>query len=376
MSRNIPPNIALVLLAMLLHACSEDPGPAMVEKPIRGLITTEVGSVEEGVMRRYPGVIEPGEIVALSFKVPGRLQRLGLSVGQRVQKGDIIATLDPSQFELAIENQQASVEEAEALYSQKKEDLARQEELLSRGVVTRVAVDNARTDFRASTARLTQARKALASAEEDLVDTKLIAPFDGILNTVDVESFETVASGTTVASLYESSAYEVSFSVNYTVIEQLQIGTPAQVFLADSGGASLQAAVNTIGERADTVSSFPVTVLLKETSALVRAGIAVEVAFEFDLPTGQGFLIPLSAAILDKSLPPMRENSPAPIPLEMYVYDQESGTVKRRTVAMAGIRDNHFLIVGGLTKGERVAVAGVSFLKEGMRVNPLDSADF
>ena len=364
------------LAAVFLTSCSETDAPDEAERPVRGLITTVVGSVEKGTLRRYPGVLEPGEIVTLSFKVPGRLERLDLDVGQRVKQGDVIATLDPSQYELAIENRSASVSEAEALLSQDKDDLARQEELLAKGAATRLSVDNARTDFRASTARLTQARKALASAEEDLVDTKLTVPFDGVINSVDVESFETVASGTTITSLYDSSAYEVSFSVNFEVIEQLQLGTPATIFLADDPSIGLKAVVSELGERADTVSSFPVTVQLKEQNSLIRAGIAVEVAFEFDLPTGEGFLIPLTAAIMDNPLPPEASSNRQPVPLDMYVYDEETGTVKRRTILMAGIRDNKFLVINGLEAGERVAIAGVSFLREGMKVNPLDESGF
>ena len=57
----------------------------------------------------------------------------------------------------------------------------------------------------------------------------------------------------------------------------------------------------------------------------------------------------------------------------MYVFDPETGTVKRREVKMGGIRENKLLIIEGLEPGDRVAVAGVAFLRDGMRVKLLES---
>ena len=67
--------------------------------------------------------------------------------------------------------------------------------------------------------------------EEDLADSVITAPFDGIINSVDADSFATVASGTAITSLYDASSYEVSFSVNFDTVAQLVVGTPAKVRL-------------------------------------------------------------------------------------------------------------------------------------------------
>lgn len=337
---------------------------------MRGLVTQTIEEVERSIVRRYPGVLEPGEVNVLSFEVSGRLGRIELDVGQRVAEGELLATLQVGQFETEIENRRAAVEEAKATLAQAEQDLVRSQQLLDRGAGTRVTRDEDRTEVMQVRARLTQAEQDLASAMQDLEDAKLYAPFDGIVDAIEVDSFATVSTGQTVLTVYEETDYEVSFSVSFDVIERLVVGTPASVRLADDPSIVLEAVVAELGERAGTVSSFPVVVRLREAHPLIKAGMAVEVAFEFALPAARGHLLPITAAIPDVEIPDTAGPG-ALTTLEVFVYDADTGTVRRRPVTMAGIRGNQILIVDGLTPGERVATKGVTFLREGMAVKPL-----
>jgi len=359
----------LVLGAVLTVAGCGDGGTqvAPAAPPVRGLITTVVQSAEETTRRRFPGVLEPTSITSLSFEVAGKLQAVGLQVGQRVTKGDVLASLDSTQFEASVESQKASVSEQKALLAQATDKVRRTRILFRRRTTTKVALDDAETELRTAQAGLVRAERALVTAEDDLTKTQIFAPYDGIINSVDVESFQTVAVGTKITSVYEATTYEVSFSVNFTTVSRLVVGTPASVRLADDPSVRLAAVVSEIGERADTVSSFPVVVQLKETHPLIRAGMAVEVSLEFKVPGARGYLIPITAAITDRPIP--EDTVPGkPTPLAVFVFDPETSTVKRREVTMAGIRENRFLVIDGLQPGERVAIAGVSFLREDMRV--------
>lgn len=342
--------------------------------PVRGLITTLVEATEQTTVRRYPGVLEPGEVNVLSFEVAGRLGRIGLDVGERVEKGQLLAELDAEQFRTQIENRQAAVDEAKATLEKALADLDRSQKLLDRGAGTRVQRDDDQTTVTQTQARLTQAEKDLATAQEDLKDSKLFAPFDGVVDALEVESFATISGGQAVLSLYQQADYEVSFSVSFDVVSQLVVGTPARIRLADDPSIALQAVVSELGERAGQVSSFPAVVKLKDGSPLIKAGMAVEVSFEFPLPAAQGHLIPISAAIPDVEVPEGAGTN-AITELEVYVYAADTRTVERRRVIMAGIRENQFLIVGGLEIGERVAIRGVTFLREGMEVKLLPDAE-
>ncbi|MEL6171650.1 MAG: efflux RND transporter periplasmic adaptor subunit [Pseudomonadota bacterium] len=362
---------AVFAFASLLFACfpekseNEDETP-----PVRGLITTLVSDAEEVTVRRYPGVLEPGEVNLLSFEVGGRLGRVNLDVGERVSSGQLLAELEPEQFETIIENRRAAVEEVRASLAQAESDLARSEALLESGTITVVRRDQDATTVAQARAQLVQAEKNLATAEQDLGDSKLFAPFDGIIDSIEVDSFATVGAGQTVLSIYQQSEYEVSFTVSFDVINQLIVGTPATVRLADDPTISLEGVVSELGERAGQVSSFPVVVQLKESVPIIKAGMAVEVGLEFSLPSARGHLLPMSAVIPGTEIPADAKPN-EPLALEVFVYDPDTRTVQQRSVIMAGIRDNRFLIIDGLSEGERVATKGVAFLREGMEVSLL-----
>lgn len=367
------PWIVCLCMATLSACLPEDTDVsqnAEEDPPIRGLVATLVESAEDVTVRRYPGVLEPEEVNAISFEVGGRLGRIDLDVGERVTSGQLLAELEPEQFQTLIENRQAAFEEVKATLTQAEDDLERSEQLYSSGAITKVRRDEDLTVVKQTRARLTQADKDLATAEQDLADAKLFAPFDGIIDAIDVDSFATVSAGQTILSLYQQSAYEVSFSVSFDVIGQLVVGTPATIRLADDPSVTLQGVVSELGERAGQVSSFPVVVTLSETVPIIKAGMAVEVALEFPLPEANGHLIPMTAAIPDVDIPEKAGPTDV-VPLEVFVFDQETSTVKRRAVKMAGIRENQFLVISGLEVGEYVATKGVTFLREGMQVNLL-----
>ena len=82
----------------------------------------------------------------------------------------------------------------------------------------------------------------------------------------------------------------------------------------------------------------------------------------------------MSAAITDGTIEEASgPNEPQTVP--MFVFDPATSTVQRRETTMVGLRENQLLIVGGLSEGEHVAVAGVSFLREGMQVKLLETED-
>lgn len=358
--------LALVFTVACTPQSESEPEP----EPIRGLITEEVVASQENLVRRYPGVLEPSEITPLSFKVAGKLTAVNLQVGEPVSDGDLLAELDDTAYRNTVEERRAALDEANALLEQDQNTLARQQTLFDRRVVSSVAVQNAETDVRSRRAQLTQAERALSTAEEDLADTKLYAPYDGLINAVEVESFQTVSAGTTVVSIYQAAAFEVSFSVNFATASRLVVGTPATVRLADDPDITFPATVTELGERADTVSSFPAVVTLTETAEFMKAGMAVEVSLTFALQSETGFLLPMSAAVNEGEIPPHVPGDK--VPVDVYVYDPSSSTVRRQTVVMGGLRENKLVIVEGLSPGDRVATAGVSFLRDGMEVKLVD----
>ncbi len=224
----------------------------------------------------------------------------------------------------------------------------------------------------ASKARLEQAIKLRDAARETLAKTTIASPIDGVINSVDAVSFSTVSPGAPMLSLYSPDQFEVSFSVNFDTVSQLVVGTPAQIRQADLPSMSLEAVVSELGSRADTVSSFPVVLRLLETDPILKAGMAVEASIELPLPADRGFTVPLSAILKKGQIGVPSDHVGGPGRARVYVYDRDSQAVKEREIAIGGVRENAVIVVEGLSIGDRVASAGVSFLRDGMTVKLLD----
>ena len=357
--------IMLSLAALALAACREEEEEA--DAPVRGLKTHLVTATRNVEVRRFPAVLEPSELSSLSFEIAGALGEVTLAVGQKVEAGETLATLDRTSLELQVASAQAAVDQAQSNARNADDTLERQESLLEKGTVTRVAVDQAQVQADSATAQLVQAQRSLDTAQENLGKADLIAPFDGIVSSVQATSFTTIGAGSPVATLYPADSFEVSFSVNFDTVGRLVVGTPAAIRLADSPDISLEAVVSEIGARADAVSSFPVVLSLNEAHPIIKAGMAVEASFDLPAPQETGFAIPLSAVIRDGEGTEDR--------MGVFVFDPGTSSVTRRGVTVGGISENAIVVLEGLQEGDRIASAGVSFLKEGQQVRLLDGTN-
>lgn len=355
-----------------LTACQEQTPEGSEEIPVRSLKTIVIEEVEETTIRRYPSVLQPGSISTLSFEVSGRLKDITLNVGERVNAGDVLAEVDTRSLEIQVESAQAALAEAKSLAKNAAEDAKRKDELLKKKVVTQAVADQSRTDAETSAARVVQAQRSLDNAEENLEKAALEAPFDGIINSIEVQSFTNVAAGSPVATLYAADAFETNFSVSFDVVNRLAVGKKVSIRLADNPDVVLPGHISELGARADTVSSFPVVVKLDGTDPTIKAGMAVEIAIEFTVPLGQGFALPLSVLPFDGKLD-APENPSDPGTTQVFVFDPDTSTVNRRDVTVAGVRENAIIIIDGLKLGERVASAGVSFLRDGQKVKLLEN---
>lgn len=366
--------LTIAFISVVLTACQEQESVELKEPPVRALKTVTVEEVEETTIRRYPSVLQPGSVSTLSFEITGRLQEVDLDVGQRIAAGDVIAEIDTRSLELQVESATAALREAQSLARNAADDAKRKEELLEKNIVAQAAADEARTNAETSAARAVQAQRSLETAEENLDKAKLLAPFDGIVNSVEVQSFTNVGAGAPVATIYADDSFETSFSVSFDVVSRLAVGKEVLVRLADNPQIALKGHVSELGARADTVSSFPIVVRLDETDPSIKAGMAVEISVEFTVPLGQGYALPLSVLPFDGVLDPP-ENPTDPGVTEVFVYDPEDSTVRRRQVTVAGVRENALLVIEGLELGEQVASAGVSFLREGQKVKLLTETE-
>lgn len=365
--------LIMSLLALVIIACSNET-PEAVETPvIRGMKGFRVSVAANSEVRRYPSVVEPATESKLSFEVGGKLNAIGLQVGQRVKEGQLLAEIDPVSLSLKAQQAKAALDEANAAYNNAKLDYDRKQPLLAKKYVTQSDYDSAKNKLNSAQAQVEQAQKQWDIAKEDLSKSQLLSPFDGVISSIDVKDYAQVSPGQTILGLYSENAYETSFSVPAIIVNSLNVGDKAEVEFSDLPGRAYNAHIKELGSRAAQVSAFPVVVMLDEAPQGLRAGMAAQVSLHIALGSGEGYLVPLSCFYFGVSharqLGPenYRETSKGFV----YLYDPESSTVRQKEVMIFGVRGNMVMVRQGLNEGDIIASAGVSYLHDGQRVKLL-----
>src|ERR1700692_2288986 len=351
-------------LVVALQGCGDKKQEA-TEQPVRGLRAYKVTVKAESRVRRFPSVLQPADVSSLSFEIGGQLKAITLTVGQKVQLGDVLAEIDPRSLQTQVEQAGAGVQQAQAQLDNAEADFKRKEELLKRGVATQAVFDQSKAALLSSRAQLDQAQRQLELANHNLDRSKLLARFSGTIARVEVKSFAQVAAGQPIVTLYSDDRFEMSFLVPSPTFQSLAVGQVVNVKVADMPDLSLKGEISELGSKAEQVSAFPVVVRLENSVAGLNAGMSVEVTIEEPLIGGRsGFLVPLSVLAPEGG----KELEGAGT---VFCYYSGSSTVKKHNVTIGGVRDNRLVVTEGLGAGDIVASAGVSYLVDGQKVKLL-----
>lgn len=363
--------LCILIAGGLIAACDEHVAVDNSEV-IRGLKTIVINEQESSSLRRYPSVLQPSESTAMSFQIAGQMEENRLTIGQQVSAGEVLASLDTRSLLLEVEAQQAAVTESNASAENAHKDLKRKERLHTQGLTSEAALEEAVTVAKTTRAQAERAQKQLATARENLAKAKLKAPYDGIISAISAHSFSNVSAGATIATIVNPDGFEAHFSVSYDIANRMVVGKPAIIRLADNPNVALKGVVTELASSTNTVSSYPVVITLQESHTDLKAGMAIEVSMEFKVTDGEGYRLPVSAIVIEGAIQIDGDFDPMePISASVFLYDENSETVKKHMISIAGIRENEGIVIEGLKAGDRVAVAGVSFLREGQQVKLL-----
>jgi RND family efflux transporter MFP subunit len=347
-----------------LQGCGDKKQEA-TEQPVRGLRAYKVAAKAESRVRRFPSVLQPADVSSLSFEIGGQLKAVTLTVGQKVQLGEVLAEIDPRSLQSQADQASAGVQQAQAQLDNAEGDFQRKEELLKRGVATQAVFDQSRATLLSSRAQHDQARRQLELANHNLDRSKLLAPFGGTIARVEVKSFAQVAAGQPIATLYSDDKFEMSFLAPAATFQSLKVGQKVAVKIADKADVSLKGEIKELGSKAEQVSAFPVVIRLDNSTPGLNAGMSAEVTIEEPLiGGGSGFLVPLSVLVPEGGKVLQTTGS-------VFRYNEASSTVKKRAVTVGGVRDNRLVVTEGIAAGDILASAGVSYLSDGQKVKLL-----
>ncbi|MCA9665536.1 MAG: efflux RND transporter periplasmic adaptor subunit [Myxococcales bacterium] len=299
----------------------------------------------------------------LSFKVNGQVAKILVKVGDKVKKGQLIATLDDKDYRLQLRQAQAAYAQARAGARNAKRAYDRARKLYENRSVSIQDLDNARAAADSAKAQAAAQAQAVSLAASRVNYTKLKAPLAGEIALKSVNVNENVKAGQPVVALNAGAVPEVSFSVPESVISAIKQGAKCSVSIsALSGVGKLDATITEVGVQSGGASTYPVTARLDKADARVKAGMTVEVQLAQAKTTGKRIVVP-GASVM--------EDAKGRFAFIAKGKRGEQGQIERRAVKTGKLTPSGLVIESGLTPGDLVVTAGIRFVEPGMRVRIL-----
>jgi len=389
---------AAVALILLLGACSSAP-PAPQETPQRVMVRLP-NRFEHPLTVNASGNVEAAETAYLSFQVAGQVRKVLVEEGQSVRAGQVLAELDVRdyQYRLSAAAAQAGVANASLQkanaglrkqeLAQAKVDLDRVEDEYKRMKALHERGSLAPNDYTKIEAAYLAARERYSMAQEGtrsedklaardafhgaqaeekiakkaLADTRLTAPFAGIIAKKDVENGMLVSSSHPVFVLLSLQPAKVRVGVPEAEIGKIRIGQKATIQIPSLGSKDFEGRVETIGFAADPAArTFSVKISVPNPRLELRAGMVAESRIE----TGEkvnAMTVPGQAIVRD-----------AQGATTVFVFFPEKNRVYARRVDTGSVFGREVEIIRGLSGSEKVVVGGQQLVHEGAPVTPLEA---
>ena len=168
-----------IVLILLLSGCENEQLDLEREEIIRPVKTMTVKYPEQNSWREFPAVVESARQAELSFKIKGTLKSLKVKESQKVDKGQILAELDTTDYQIELNSAKAEFETAQANYK-------RGQQLIERKVISQADFDELRSKF-------VSAKSKLETAKQNIIYTQLRAPFSGEITKRFIDTYMEVA---------------------------------------------------------------------------------------------------------------------------------------------------------------------------------------
>lgn len=393
--------------------CGQAIAQSEVVRPAK-VFTVKASSTD--VQRTYPAIVLPSAEVELSFRVSGRVVELPVRGAMQVLEGDLIAALDPRDFETQVaqlESQidqanaelsalrigaraeeiialEAAVASAQAQVDQARDQAERTRELAERGVAASARLEQDEASLRVAEANLQaqmeqlqigrsggrpeeiQAAEAairglqaqLQVARNNLDYTTLEAPFEGVIARRDIENFSNVQAGQSVALLQALNIVHLSFDVPGPDVTRLTANGPEaitnKVVFDALPGQIFDSETVEFSVQADAATQTyrgRVAVAIPETAFILPGMVGRVIA---STPgNGQDLTIPITAV------------AAAADGASFVWVVGENDSVSARPVTLGDLSGGHVIITEGLETGEMIVSAGVSQIIDGMTIRPI-----
>lgn len=325
-------------LAIGLAGCGnrevKENGPVIVK------VQTVQAQPIQGV-QGFSGTIEEMAGSTLSFSVSGTVTQIRAFAGQRVRQGELIASVDDVNLQNSHAAAVAALEQAEDAY-------ARMKQLHDSNSLPEIQWIEVQS-------KLKQAQSAEQISRKSLEDSKLYAPFSGVIAEKNVEVGQNVMPGSPVVRLVGVEQVKVCISVPENEIARVRLGQPARIRVSALGNREFEGSIVEKGIAAHPLSrSYEVKALVKNETGELLPGMICEMELQQE-QVREGILLPGHVIQLDNTN-------------QHFVWVNHSGKAVKKYVTVGDLGSRGVFITSGLNSGDEVLVEGQQKVSENMDI--------
>jgi RND family efflux transporter MFP subunit len=355
------------IFLFFLQGCGkEEIAEKKIIRPVKAMKVTEVLQFRQ---RQFPGTAKATQEIDLSFRVSGPLITLPVDIGDEVSMGDVVARIDPRDYEVELRSAQGELNESIAIMKRADADYKRVKKIYETdpGAISQISVDNALQSRDSARAKVDALTASVATKKDRLKYTHLKAPFDGVVVSKYVENFQDVRQKQAVLRIVDNSQIEMIISIPENLIMLASTAENIEVIFDSFPDRKIPAEIKEIGKEASkTTRTYPVTLIMEQPDDINilpgMAGKATGHAPEDQSMIPKGRLVPVDAIFspddIDKTY--------------VWIIDEKSKQVTKQEVTTGRLSNTGILITDGLETGVWIATAGVHNLREGMEVRILE----
>ena len=303
----------------------------------------------------FSGSLDPEWQAQVAAKVDGRLEKVYVHEGDRVEKGQVLAILEQMDTDANLLSAKGSFLDAQTSLRKAETDLARYEKLYATGAVSQQVVDDYRFARDNAAAKLEAARGSLQGMESKAAGTVVTAPADGIVAKRFYQEGYYAKAGTPLFAIADISMLKTTIHIPEGQVTGVRVGNEADIALPAYPGKKLVGKITRIAPVADLPAhTFAAEVSVDNSEGLL-AGVYANVSLIGE-PHEQVLTIPMHAIV-------MRDDQQT-----VFVADAQ-GVVQRRVLALGYSDDKVAEVLSGLDEKDTIVVEGHNKLREGSRIN-------
>jgi RND family efflux transporter MFP subunit len=353
-------SLTVILMLLMFAACSDgtpdaEPHRADLVRPAK---IVPLMQNDTGMRRTYPGTLEASLKADLAFRVSGQLMELPAIAGLEVKKGDLLAQLDPTDFNNTLAERQARFDLARTQFEQA-------EKLFKKKISSQLQYDQAN-------AELKSARAALQQARDNLRYTRLTAPFDGIVARVEIENFQPAQAQVAIIQLRNFEELAIRFSVPESMPAQLRREEDPEVLKSFCGQVRFLTHPNQRFRACYREHESVPDPITRNYSAL----FTLDKISEFEALPGMTASIELDFSDFLAERDDQSVFAPVEALLQengkqwLWLVDKEL-RARKLEVSVGRIEGDRIEITSEIDPQSSIIAAGVSYVREGMQVKPM-----